>query len=42
MNKREITTVCGNLPLPDNVAEVTICCHSDTPVRLLCVLCGLY
>ncbi|KAI0753585.1 lactam utilization protein lamb [Irpex lacteus] len=31
MNKREITTTAGALPLPDDVTEVSICCHSDTP-----------
>ena len=34
MRKREITTVSGTLPLPDDVSEVSICCHSDTPVSL--------
>ena len=35
MNERQITTVSGKLSLPDDVNEVSICCHSDTPVRLL-------
>ncbi|TFK71179.1 LamB/YcsF [Pluteus cervinus] len=32
LKSREITTVGGNyLPIGENVDEVTICCHSDTP-----------
>ncbi|KAI0693472.1 lactam utilization protein lamb [Cytidiella melzeri] len=31
MEKHEITTVAGTVPLPDDVTEVSICCHSDTP-----------
>ena len=33
LGQRRITTVQGTLPLPEGVAEVSICCHSDTPVR---------
>ena len=29
----EITTTAGTLPLAPGVREVSICCHSDTPVR---------
>jgi len=32
LNEKKVTTVGGAfLPLGDNVNEVTICCHSDTP-----------
>ncbi|KAI0064853.1 lactam utilization protein lamb [Artomyces pyxidatus] len=31
LETRQITTVGGLLPLGDDVEEVSICCHSDTP-----------
>ncbi|PPQ94929.1 hypothetical protein CVT25_004415 [Psilocybe cyanescens] len=34
LTKKQITTLGGGfVPLGDNVDEVTICCHSDTPVE---------
>ena len=35
LGEKKITTVDGFVPLPEDVAEVSICCHSDTPVRIL-------
>ena len=35
LEQRKITTVGGFVPLPDDVDEVSICCHSDTPVSML-------
>ena len=32
LQEQKITTVSGVLPLPDGVDDVSICCHSDTPV----------
>lgn len=35
LNEKQVTTIAGTyLPLGDNITEVSICCHSDTPVRL--------
>ncbi|KAM5532001.1 hypothetical protein V8D89_014335 [Ganoderma adspersum] len=31
LEERKVTTVGGFVPLPDDVDEVSICCHSDTP-----------
>ncbi|KAF9475578.1 lamb YcsF family protein [Pholiota conissans] len=32
LNEKKVTTVAGTyLPLGDNITEVSICCHSDTP-----------
>lgn len=31
LNQHEVTTLDGYLPLGNNVTEVSICCHSDTP-----------
>jgi hypothetical protein len=34
LERAEITTSDGNfLPIGQGVSEVSICCHSDTPVR---------
>lgn len=38
LDSRKITTVSGTIPLPDDVTEVSICCHSDTPVSLITVI----
>ncbi|PIL28052.1 hypothetical protein GSI_09804 [Ganoderma sinense ZZ0214-1] len=31
LKSRKVTTVGGFVPLPEDVSEVSICCHSDTP-----------
>ena len=35
LEERKITTVGGFVLLPDDVDEVSICCHSDTPVSAI-------
>ena len=35
LEERKVTTVGGFVPLPDDVDEVSICCHSDTPVSAI-------
>ena len=32
LTTKKITTVAGMLPLDASVVDVSICCHSDTPV----------
>lgn len=34
LREGQVTTTAGFLPLASGVTEVSICCHSDTPVRL--------
>lgn len=33
LNEGLVTTLSGTLPIGDGVTEVSICVHSDTPVR---------
>ena len=36
LNEKKVTTIAGTyLSLGEKVEEVSICCHSDTPVRFL-------
>lgn len=34
LNEGLVTTLGGTLPIGDGVTEVSICVHSDTPVRV--------
>lgn len=34
LNEGLVTTLSGSLPFGDGVTEVSICVHSDTPVRV--------
>ncbi len=37
LEQRKVTTVDGFVELPEDVSEVSICCHSDTPVSTIAV-----
>lgn len=42
LNEGFVTTPSGTLPIGDGVTEVSICVHSDTPVRQFTSVLHIY